>query len=63
MKIHLDNLAFAGLFIACGIWGIGGGDIQWKYGGPMVPEWTTYIMLACGIIMLCMELWAARKRK
>ena len=63
MQIRMSNVAFAVFFIATGVISFGDGPPRWKYGGPEVPWWIGYVFIACGCIMLCMELWAARKRR
>jgi len=63
MQIRMSNVAFALLFIVVGGIGAGVEDLHWKYDGPSLPWWVPYVEIACGCIMLCMELWAARKRR
>ncbi|MDC7218274.1 MAG: hypothetical protein PQJ28_04520 [Spirochaetales bacterium] len=63
MQIKFENAAFAVVFIIVGSLGLGVEGAQWRHNGPSLPWWGPYVLIACGIIMLCMELWAARKRK
>jgi len=63
MQIRMANVAFAVFFIVNGFLSFGVKDLHWKYNGPSIPSWIGYVEIACGCIMLCMELWAARKRR
>jgi hypothetical protein len=63
VQIRMSNVAFAVFFIATGLIGLGAENPQFKYNGPPLPWWGAYVFIACGCIMLCMELWAARTRR
>ena len=62
-RVRFINFALGLALVVDGALGTQAKDLHWKYNGPSIPWWVSYVELAIGTLFLYMELSAARKRR